>query len=69
MPAEDDDTTYTAGAGLAMTGTEIGVDFGTVASLTHTHSLTSTDVLHYFEVAKVIRVRPKTVGVRLVGAG
>jgi hypothetical protein len=50
----DDDTTYTAGVGLAMTGTEMSVDFDTAALLTHTHSFTSPDKLKYLEEQALI---------------
>jgi hypothetical protein len=50
----DDNTTYTVGEGLEMTGTEISVDFTAVAPLSHTHTFTSADELKYFEEEALI---------------
>ncbi|MBN1485587.1 MAG: hypothetical protein JXA37_12795 [Chloroflexia bacterium] len=46
---DDDNTTYTAGAGLLLTGTRLAVDFTQVAFFTQSHSLTSTARLKYFQ--------------------
>ena len=45
----DDNTTYTTGAGLVMTGTQLTVDYTAVAPLAHTHTFTCPDALKYFE--------------------
>jgi hypothetical protein len=44
----DDNTTYTVGAGLIMTGTEMSVDFASVAALSHAHDLTATGAIVSF---------------------